>query len=117
MAARNGSDIAIRLTECSPYDPRLDLVVYGPDDDVAASGLFWADTITGVGLVEPVRTEEPFHQLGLAAALLATGQDRLAHRGCSRMKVTYLLDDRAIVRPYLRAGFVRTSSRTTYQLH
>ncbi|MGA2472717.1 MAG: GNAT family N-acetyltransferase, partial [Acidimicrobiales bacterium] len=117
LAARNGSDIAIRLTECSLYDPWLDLVVYGPDDDVAAYGLFWADTITGVGLVEPMRTEEPFQQLGLASALLATGLDRLANRGCSRMKVTYLLDNRASIRLYLGAGFIRTSSSTTYQLH
>lgn len=57
-----------------------------------------------------MRTEEPFQQLGLASALLATGLDRLANRGCSRMKVTYLLDNRASIRLYLGAGFIRTSS-------
>jgi GNAT superfamily N-acetyltransferase len=116
LAARNGTEIARYLNECNLYDPSLDLVIYSPNDEVAAYGLFWADMITGVGLVEPMRTEEPFQQLGLASALLATGLDLLASRGCSRMKVTYLLDNPASIQLYLGAGFIPLSSSRTYQL-
>lgn len=43
-----------------PVPGRLDLAVYDGDGAVTAYGLFWADPHTGVGLVEPMRTEGPF---------------------------------------------------------
>jgi hypothetical protein len=53
MVLRNGESVAERLADCSLYQPELDLSVEGPDSDVVADGLFWADPVTGVGLVEP----------------------------------------------------------------
>ena len=100
MAARNGAAIAARLSECSLYGPDLDLAILGPDGGTAAYGLFWPDLVTGVGLVEPLRTEEPYRGLGLASYLLAEGCERLAAAGCRRIKVS---NDLGL---YLRAGFV-----------
>ena len=61
MAARNGAHVAERLQECSLYLPELDLYIESPDGGVAGYGLFWADPVTHVGLVEPMRTED-IHQ-------------------------------------------------------
>ena len=47
-----------RNVRCTVAD--LDLAVYAPNGDIAAYGLFWADPVTGVGLVEPMRTEDAY---------------------------------------------------------
>lgn len=99
LALRNGRDVEDRLRRCSLYLPELDLSVVGPDGQVAGYGVFWADPVTRVGLVEPMRTEQPFQGRGVASHLLAAGLDRLARRGCSRLKVS---NDIGL---YLRAGF------------
>lgn len=88
MIARNGTDVAARLAQCSLYAPELDLLVQAPDGEVAAYGLFWADPVTGVGLVEPMRTEQRYWRNGLARHILTTGLDRLATHGCTRFKVS-----------------------------
>jgi GNAT superfamily N-acetyltransferase len=99
MAARNGLQLAARLRGCSLYRPELDLMVAAPDGRAAGYGLFWADPVTRVGLVEPMRTEEAHQRRGIASHILATGLDRLAALGCQRLKVS---NDIPL---YLRAGF------------
>ena len=100
MIARNGAEVGARLRACSLYRPELDLMVRAPDSAVAGYGLFWADEVTGVGLVEPMRTEQAHERHGIASHILATGLDRLAACGCQRLKVS---NDLPL---YLRAGFV-----------
>jgi predicted N-acetyltransferase YhbS len=99
MAARNGAGVAARLARCSLYRPELDLAVEAPDGQIAGYGLFWADPVTGVGLVEPMRTEEAHQGRGIASHVLSAGLERLAARGCERLKVS---NDLGL---YLRAGF------------
>jgi predicted N-acetyltransferase YhbS len=110
LVARNGPDVAERLSQCSLYQPELDLMVETPDGRVAGYGLFWADPVTHVGLVEPMRTEDEFQRRGIASHVLAAGLDLLAARGCERLKVS---ND---IRLYLLAGFraVTTAAATTY---
>jgi hypothetical protein len=108
MIARNGVDVAVRLAQCSLYEPELDLLVLAPDGDVAAYGLFWADPVTGVGLVEPMRTEQQYWRNGLARHVLTTGLDRLAARGCTRLKVS---SGHPL---YLGAGFTPVAPDQTY---
>jgi GNAT superfamily N-acetyltransferase len=108
MIARNGPDVAARLAQCSLYDPELDLLVQAPGGDVAAYGLFWADWVTGVGLVEPMRTEERYWRKGLARHVLTTGLDRLAARGCTRFKVGSGID------LYVGVGFTPQGPDQTY---
>ncbi len=115
MIGRNGNQIGRRLIECSLYQPALDLVVYAPNRDVAAYGLFWADPVTGVGLVEPMRTEAAYQGLGLARHVLTAGLDRLAAHGCSRLKVSYLPGNEAARRLYLGVGFRQCSTSRTYR--
>lgn len=57
MVGRNGAEVAMRLAECSLYDADLDLAVLAADGSVAGYALFWADPVTGVGLLEPMRVE------------------------------------------------------------
>jgi RimJ/RimL family protein N-acetyltransferase len=114
-AARNGPHVAQRLEECGLYQQSLDLAIYGPDQEVAAYGLFWADPVTEVGLVEPIRTNDEFQRRGLGSALLRAGMTRLVDRGCTRIKVTYLLDNEASRRLYAGCGFTLLVTCTTYQ--
>jgi predicted N-acetyltransferase YhbS len=74
-------------------------MVAAPDGEPAGYGLFWADPVTGVGLVEPMRTEQAHENRGIASHILATGLSRLAAHGCRQLKVS---NDLGI---YLRAGF------------
>jgi hypothetical protein len=104
MAERNGKDFEERLSECSLYNPDLDLAVYNTDGEVAGYSLFWADPITKVGLVEPMRTNEKFQAKGIARGMLAIGLERLSQSGCRRIKVS------AASPLYLSAGFRATSS-------
>jgi GNAT superfamily N-acetyltransferase len=99
LSARNGPQVAERLRHCSLYRPELDLRVVAPDGQTAGHGLFWPDPVTGVGLVEPMRTEEPYQGRGIASHILAAGLDGLAAHGCRRLKVS---NDLGL---YLRAGF------------
>ncbi|EQD60723.1 GCN5-related N-acetyltransferase, partial [mine drainage metagenome] len=111
---RNGGTVTERLAECSLYRPSLDLAIYAPNGDAGAYGLFWADPITRVGLVEPMRTEAAYQGLGLARHLLAVGLDRLARSGCSRLKVSFDPLYEPARRLYLDAGFQTVSTTRTY---
>ena len=111
LAARNGPHVAERLRRCSLYQPELDLVVEAPDGRVAGYGLFWADPVTRVGLVEPMRTEEEFQRQGIASHILAVGLDLLAGHGCDRLKVS---NDIPL---YLRAGFRPLSAAAVTVYH
>jgi GNAT superfamily N-acetyltransferase len=113
MQRRNGYDVETRLRETSLYDPELDLAVIAPDGDVAAYALFWNDFVTGVGMVEPMRTEDEYQRLGLARTLLASGCDRLARRGAQRLKVGF--DSEAARRLYVSAGFHTSSTDQLYR--
>lgn len=115
MVGRSGTGVAERLAQCSLYDPHLDLWVQAPNGDVAGYGLFWADPVTGVGLVEPMRTEDGYQRRGLARHLLTAGLEGLASRGCRRLKVSYEADNPAARDLYLGVGFVPESTSRAYR--
>ncbi len=92
MIGRNGARVAQRLSQCSLYRPELDLMVESAAGEVAGYGLFWADPVTKVGLVEPMRTEDAHQRRGIASHLLATGLELLAAQGCQRLKVSNDID-------------------------
>jgi GNAT superfamily N-acetyltransferase len=106
FAARSGPGVEARLQRTSLYRPDLDLLVLGPDDDVAAYGLFWSDPVTGTGLVEPMRTEDEHQRRGLARHILTTGLDRLAAAGATRIKICFEPANAAAKHLYLDVGFV-----------
>jgi GNAT superfamily N-acetyltransferase len=108
LAARSGPQVEQRLRQCSLYRPELDLMVAAPDGQAAGYGLFWADPVTGVGLVEPMRTEQAHQRRGIAGHILAAGLDRLAAHGCRRLKVS---NDIGL---YQRAGFRPVSSAQVF---
>jgi GNAT superfamily N-acetyltransferase len=115
MITRNGPEVEPRLRQCSLYDPGLDLAVRAPDGGIAGYALFWPDTRTGVGLVEPMRVEDEHAGRGLAGALLRAGLDGLATRGCTLLKVSHDPANTAARRLYLGAGF-RPHSRVPTRL-
>lgn len=105
MVERNGEKVAELLAECSLYDPRLDLAVYTDDGEVAGYGLFWADPVTRVGLVEPMRTEDRFQGMGIARHVLTAGLGRLADDGCTRLRITHSNANERSTRLYRGVGF------------
>jgi GNAT superfamily N-acetyltransferase len=103
MRRRNGDAVEQRLQQCSLYDATLDLAIEAPSGEVAGYALFWFDPVTKVGLVEPMRIEDPWQRRGLARTILATGLDRLAAKGATRLKVSFeSAPARAL---YLGSGF------------
>jgi ribosomal protein S18 acetylase RimI-like enzyme len=115
MIRRNGEHVAERLGGCSLYDPELDLLVEAPRGDVAGYALFWADPVTRVGLVEPMRAEDEYQRRGVARHLLTAGIDRLVARGCVRMKVSYWDANPGAKALYLGAGFEPVGSSRVYR--
>jgi GNAT superfamily N-acetyltransferase len=115
MIARNGPHVAERLQECSLYRPELDLYIESPDGEVAGYGLFWADPVTTVGLVEPMRTEDGHQGKGLATHLLRSGLELLAQRGCTRLKVTYLEGNEPARFLYVGSRFQPRTRSQNYQ--
>lgn len=113
IASRNGQEVAARLAQCSLYDPWLDLAIETTDGRVAGYSLYWHDPVTKVGLVEPVRVEQPFQRLGLARSMLTAGIERLAARGAARVKVSFETDAAGAL--YQGLGFHPTSATTWYQ--
>jgi predicted N-acetyltransferase YhbS len=114
MVGRNGANVAERLAETSLYRPDLDLAVVD-GDAVVGYALFWADPITGVGLLEPMRIEASHQGRGLAKALIAEGLDRLATAGCTRLKVSFEPANQAAARLYLGAGFRPQSTSRSWK--
>ena len=107
MIARNGDTVEARLRQCSLYDSSLDLAVEDTDGKVAGYALFWFDSTTLVGLLEPMRVEDEYQRRGLARMLLTHGLDRLVRKGARRLKVGFGTD--AARNLYVGAGFVQTS--------
>lgn len=103
---RNHRDPEERLRQTSLYRPGLDLVVYDNNDDVAAYGLFWFDSETTTGLVEPVRTEDDHQKRGLARHVLTAGLGLLIDAGAKRVKIVYDPNNPASTHLYLDVGFV-----------
>jgi ribosomal protein S18 acetylase RimI-like enzyme len=112
MVKRSGDQVAARLAECSLYRADLDLAVRD-GDTLAGYALFWADPVTGVGLLEPMRIEDGYQGRGLGKALIAEGMDRLAAAGCTRLKVSWEPANEPAVRLYTGAGYqARATART-----
>jgi GNAT superfamily N-acetyltransferase len=106
MIRRNGEGVEEALRQCSLYDPTLDLAVRARDGTIAGYALFWADPVTRVGLVEPMRVEDAHAGHGLGTHLLNAGSKRLHARGCTRLKVIAKSSNRIALRLYGGAGFV-----------
>lgn len=114
MVARSGQDVEERLRRCSLYDPGLDLAVQTTDRSFAGYALFWADPVTHVGLLEPMRVEEAHTRRGLARALLTEGLDRLVKRGMTRLKVGF--ESGAARALYVGAGFHPQAALRNYSM-
>lgn len=110
LAKRNGPGVENRLRQTSLYRPDLDVFVVDHQNEVVAYGLFWHDPTTGVGLVEPLRTEESHQGKGLARHVLTTGLNRLVAAGSDRVKISYDPDNSPAVALYLSVGFVPTTT-------
>jgi predicted N-acetyltransferase YhbS len=112
MVARNGLEVEERLRRCSLYDPALDLAVETADGSFAGYALFWADPVTRVGLLEPMRVEDAHARRGLARAMLTEGLDRLVKRGMTRLKVGFQTEAARAL--YVGAGFRPSATLRTY---
>ena len=113
MRHRNGDAVEERLAQCPLYHPELDLAVEAADGGVAGYSLYWFDSVTKVGLVEPVRVEDEYQRRGLARAMLTAGIDRLAMKGAEQVKIAYRTEAAAAL--YQNVGFQPSSADTSYK--
>jgi GNAT superfamily N-acetyltransferase len=113
VGRRSGPEVARRLAECSLYRSDLDLAILD-SDEVVGYALFWADPLTRVGLLEPMRIEESHQGRGLSKALIAEGLDRLAAAGCTRLKVMFDPSNEPARRLYIGAGYVPKATARTW---
>lgn len=113
MRRRSGDEVESRLRQCSLYDPAFDLAVVTADGKAAGYALFWFDPVTEVGLLEPMRVEDPYQRRGLARALLTEGLERLVARGARRLKVGFATEAARAL--YTGAGFEVTATTTSYR--
>ena len=113
MVKRSGGQVAARLAECSLYRPDLDLAVRD-GENLAGYALFWADPVTGVGLLEPMRIEDGYKGRGLSKALIAEVMDRLAGAGCTRLKVSWEPANEPAARLYTGAGYQPRAAAHTW---
>lgn len=104
-ARRGHVDPSPRLEQTSLYRPELDLAIYDAAGGVAGYCLFWFNPTTGVGVVEPMRTEEAHQRRGLARHLLTSGIERLTRTGATRIKVAFEPGNPAAERLYMSCGF------------
>ena len=114
LTRRSTPDLESRLAECSLYDPELDIAIQTQEGDIAAYALFWFDAATSVGLIEPMRTEEPHQRRGLARALIGEGLARLIARGAQRVKVGYSTEAARAL--YVNSGFEVTHTDHAHRL-
>ncbi|MBA3377657.1 MAG: GNAT family N-acetyltransferase [Chloroflexia bacterium] len=105
LARRNGELVAQRLREQSLYRPDLDLCIRAETGEVAAYCLGWLDAVNGVGLFEPVRTEDTWQRRGLGRALLTEGIRRFMSEGASLIKVSRMRNSEAARGLYASVGF------------
>lgn len=102
---RHGADVEQRLLQTSLYRSDLDLEALDPDGNHAAHGLFWYDSETATGLVEPMRTEDNHQRRGLARHILTSGVDLLARAGAERIKICFEPGNAGSSGLYLDVGF------------
>jgi predicted N-acetyltransferase YhbS len=116
LIRRNGTNIALKLSECSLYRPELDLCIRDASSNVAAYALFWFDPVTKVGLLEPLRTEKVVQRMGLSRHLIAEGVARFRELGAESIRVAYFIDNLAAKNLYQRMGFVERLKMLEYRL-
>lgn len=114
LAKRNGEQVAERLRECSLYRPDLDLCVRTAEGEVAAYCLCWLDPGNGVGLFEPVRTEDAHQRRGIGRALMVEGIRRLMANGATLIKVTRAATSESAKGLYEGVGFVPAFTKLPY---
>jgi hypothetical protein len=78
-----------RIRDTPLYREDMPLVVVAPDARIAAECICWVDPINGIGIFEPVRTQEGFQRRGLARAMMAEGLCRMAACGVRWAKVSH----------------------------
>lgn len=115
LTKRNGERVAERLRECSLYRPELDLCVRTESGEVAAYCLCWLDPTNGVGLFEPVRTEDAYQRRGIGRALLTEGIRRMMAPGASLIKVARARENEAARRLYASVGFADAFGELQYR--
>jgi mycothiol synthase len=71
-----------RIRNTPLYRENMHFVVVAPDTRIAAECICWIDPINGIGVFEPVRTQEGFQRRGLARAMMGESLPLSEQYGC-----------------------------------
>ncbi|MBK9124122.1 MAG: GNAT family N-acetyltransferase [Chloroflexi bacterium] len=91
-------------------------VVVAPDGTFAAFLVYWLDSISKIGLFEPVGCAEAYQRRGLVKALMYDTLELMRTAGMTRACVKHELDNPASTAAYASVGFVRVADYTTWTL-
>lgn len=94
-----------RLRTLPSYQPELDLIVTGPDAEIAAYCTVWWDERSRTGEFEPVGTREKYRGKGLGRSLVREGLRRLQARGARYALVYTPRSNGPAVALYKSCGF------------
>ena len=94
-----------RFMQSPVYHPEQDVVVQTPDGQIGAFCLIWPDSLTGVGLFEPVGTHPDHQRKGLGKAVMLEALERLQRLGMHQAIVTTGEDNLPAIRLYESVGF------------
>ena len=103
-----------RLRDTPLYCEDMHLIVIAPDARIAAECICWIDQVNGIGVFEPVRTQEGFQRRGLARAMMAEGLRRMAARGVRWAKVSHMQSNTGAASLYRAVGFREAFARLVY---
>lgn len=84
-----------------------------PGGAAAAYALFWHDPVPRVGMVGPARVEDAHAGRGIGHAMISAGQDRLARRGATRLKIAWQSERAGAL--CVRLGFTDTERFITFR--
>jgi ribosomal protein S18 acetylase RimI-like enzyme len=113
--ARRSAAAASVLRSCTLYRAGLDLAIVTDDGEIAAHALCWLDAGNGIGLFEPLRTEDAFQRRGFARRLMAEGIARMTAAGARLIKVSHRAGNMPARALYLGSGFQPAFTKHCYR--
>lgn len=114
--ARSGftTETYLSLLDAPSYDPALDIVIEAPDGRLVGNCIAWADTMSGVGIFEPVGIHPEFRGRGLAGVVIAEGLRRMRAQGLTTAWIGTAHFNAPAIAAYSALGFAQVDSSSIW---
>lgn len=103
------------LTKAPMYRSEMDLLIVGPEGDIAAFTTVWVDSHHRTAIFEPVGTHPAHRRRGLARALLATALQRLQDLGIDTAETSSVPTNTPALGLYRQIGFEHAGDEVAWR--